>query len=715
MTTTLAPTAPAIPKESATPQTPVTRAIGTPIDRVDGPKKVTGAATYAFEYQVEGATYAYGVQSMIAKGRITAVDATAARALPGVVTVLWHENAPRLASSEDPELMVLQSDAVAYRGQFVTVVVAETSEIARQAGDLIAIRYAEQPHDVTLSADRDDLYKPAKLNAGYPADTESGDVEAALAAADVAIDHTYTTPAYHNNPLEPHATVATWGEDGVTLYDANQGPNTIQGDVARIFGLQPERVRVISPYVGGAFGSKAFTHPHVILTVMAARVAGRPVKLALTRRQMFALVGYRTPTIQRLRLGANRDGRLTAIAHDVVEQTATLREFAEQTAVATRTMYAGPNRRTTHRLARLDLPVPSIMRAPGECPGLYALESAMDELAIACGLDPIEFRIRNEPQVDPETGNPFSSRGLVQCLREGARRFGWDGRDPTPRVRRDGRWLVGTGVAASTYPTRRRPATTLARVDQAGCYTVRIAASDIGTGAWTVLTQIAADALDAPLERVRVEIGDSRLPRAAGAGGSMGTASWGSAIFEAAKNLAARLRDEYGGVIPAGGLEASGETGPNPEAERFAMHAFGAQFAEARVDMDSGEVRVPRLLGVFGVGRIMNAKTGRSQLLGGMTMGLSMALEEESVLDPRFGAYVNHDLAEYHIAVNADVGAVEVAWIDEDDPRVNPLGAKGIGEIGIVGTAAAIANAVYHATGVRVRDLPIRPDKLLMD
>ncbi len=627
--------------------------------------------------------------------------------------MLWHENAPRLASSEDPELAVLQSDAVAYRGQFVTVVVAETSEIARQAAGLIAIRYEEQPHDVTLSADRDDLYKPETVNPNFATDTESGDVDAALAAADVAIDHTYTTPTYHNNPLEPHATVAVWGEDGVTLYDANQGPNTIQGDVARIFGLQPERVRVISPYVGGAFGSKAFTHPHVILTVMAARVAGRPVKLALTRQQMFALVGYRTPTIQHIRLGADRDGRLTAISHDVVEQTSKLKEFAEQTAVVTRMMYAGPNRRTTHRLAGLDLPVPSIMRAPGECPGMYGLASAMDEMAIARGLDPIEFRIRNEPRVDPETGNPFSSRGLVECLREGARRFGWDGRDPTPRARRDGRWLVGTGVAASTYPTRRRQATALARVDQAGCYTVLIDASDIGTGSWTVLTQIAADALDAPLERVRVEIGDSRLPRAAGAGGSMGTASWGSAIFEAAKNLRARLRDEYGGVVPAGGLEASGETGPNPEAERFAMHAFGAQFAEVRVDMDSGEVRVPRLLGVFGAGRIMNAKTGRSQFLGGMTMGLSMALEEESVLDPRFGAYVNHDLAEYHVAVNADVGAVEAAWIDEDDPRVNPLGAKGIGEIGIVGTAAAIANAVYHATGVRVRDLPIRPDKLL--
>jgi len=691
------------------------RAIGAPIDRVDGPKKVTGAAPYAYEYPVDGATYASLVQSTIAKGRVASVDATAARALPGVVAVLWHENAPRLASSDDPELAVLQSDAVAYGGQVVAVVVAETSEVARQAADLVAVRYEEQPHDVTLSADRADLYKPEKVNPSFETDTASGDVDAALAATDVAIDHTYTTPAYHNNPLEPHATVAAWGDDGanVTLYDANQGTQRIQGDVATAFGLPPERVRVIAPYVGGAFGSKAFTHPHVILTVMAARVAGRPVKLALTRRQMFALVGYRAPTIQRLRLGADRDGRLTAIAHDVVEQTSTLKEFAEQTAVASRMMYAAPNRRTTHRLARLDLPVPTIMRAPGECPGMYALESAMDELAIARGLDPIAFRIRNEPEADPETGHPFSSRGLVACLREGARRFGWDGRDPTPRARREGRWLVGTGVAASTYPARRRPSTARIRVDQAGRYTVLIAAADIGTGAWTALTQIAADALEAPLECVTLELGDSALPRAPIAGGSMGTASWGSAIVEAAQKLRARLRDEHGGVIPPERLDVTGEAGENPAAREFAMHGFGAQFAEARVDMDSGEVRVPRLLGVFGVGRIMNAKTGRSQLLGGMTMGLSMALHEESVLDPRVGAYVNHDFAEYHIATNADVGAVEVAWIDEDDPHVNLLGAKGIGEIGIVGTAAAIANAVYHATGIRVRDLPITPDKLL--
>jgi len=678
-----------------------TRAIGAPLDRLDGPQKVTGTAPYAFEYPVAGATYAFPIQSTIAKGRVVSIDARAARALPGVVCVLSHENAPRLPGLHDAELAVLQSDAVAYHGQFVGVVVAETPEIARHAASLVAVRYEEQPYDVELRADRGGLYKPERINAGFETDTSSGDVEAALASAPIALDLTYTTPAYHNNPLEPHATIAVWSDDGesVTLYDANQGVYGIRDTVAATFGLPPERVRVIAPYVGGGFGSKAFAH--------------RPVKLALTRQQMFAVVGYRTPTIQRLRLGAERDGRLTAIAHDVVEQTAAIKEFAEQTAVATRMMYAAPNRRTTHRLARLDVPVPTIMRAPGECPGMFALESALDELAVVAGLDPIELRIRNEPESDPGTGRPFSSRGLVACLREGAERFGWQPRDPRPRARLEGRWLVGTGVAASTYPTRRSSSSALARVDGAGHYTVLIAASDIGTGARTVLTQIAADALDVPMERVHLELGDSALPRARIAGGSMGTASWGTAIVEAAGNLRARLRDELGGVVPPEGLEAPGEAGDNPEAQRFSMHGFGAQFAAVRVDADTGEVRVSRLLGVFAVGRIMNAKTARSQLLGGMTMGLSMALHEASVLDPRFGDFVNHDFAEYHIATNADVGAVDVAWIDEDDPHVNPMGAKGIGELGIVGTAAAIANAVYHATGVRVRDLPITLDKLL--
>ncbi len=691
----------------------ITRAIGMPLNRIDGVQKVTDAAKYAYEYPVEGVTYVFPVQSTIAKGRVVSIDASVAQALPGVVTVLSHENAPRLAPLDDAELAVFQSDAIAYHGQFVAAVVAETSEIARQAASLVAVRYEEQPHDVELRADRDDLYKPQRLITGDEPDTASGDVEAALASAAVSLDHTYTTPAEHNNPLEPHATTAIWSDEGATLYDANQGSHAILDAVASAFGLPPERVHVIAPYVGGGFGSKAFPHPHVILTVMAAQAARRPVKLALTRQQMFALVGYRTPTIQRIRLGADRDGRLTAIAHDVFEQTATIHEFVEQTAVATRMMYAAPNRCTTHRLARLDMPVPTIMRAPGECPGMFALESAMDELAIACGLDPIELRIRNEPAVDPESGHPFSSRNLVACLREGAQRFGWAQRDPQPRARRDGPWLVGTGVAASTFPVMQFPAAALAQVDHAGNYHVRIDATDIGTGAWTALTQIAADALEVPLERVQLEIGDSALPRAFVAGGSSGTASWGWAICNAASALRARLQEEFGGSIPADGLEASGAFETNPEAQQFSMHAFGAQFAEVRVNVDTGEVRVPRLLGVFAAGRIINPKTARSQLLGAMTMGLSMALHEASVLDPRFGDFVNHDFAEYHIATNADVGTIDVTWIDEEDLHVNPMGSKGMGEIGIVGTAAAIANAVYHATGIRVRDLPITLDKLL--
>src|SRR5712692_7624619 len=533
----------------------ITRAIGAPLNRIDGAQKVTGAARYAYEYPVEGVTYVFPVQSTIARGRVVSIDASAARALSGVIAVLWHENAPRLAPLDDAELAVFQSDAVAYRGQFVAAVVAEPLEVARQAADLIAVRYEEQPHDVKLRADRSDLYKPQSIALGYyQTDTFDGDVEAALASAAVSLDHTYTTPPYHNNPLEPHATTAIWSDEGVTLYDSNQGAHAIRDAVATAFRLPPERVRVIAPYVGGGFGSKVFPHPHVILAVMAAQMTRRPVKLALTRQQMFALAGYRTPTIQRMQLGAERDGQLTAIAHDVVEQIARIHEFAEPTAVPTRVMYAAPNRRTTHRLARLDVPANSWMRAPGECPGMFALESAMDELALACGLDPIELRIRNEPAVDPETGLPFSSRGLVACLREGAQRFGWAQRDPQPRARRDGPWLVGTGVAASTYPALQFPATALVQVDQAGTYQVRIDATDIGTGAWTVLTQIAADALEVPPERVQLEIGDSALPKAGAAGGSSGTASWGWAIVNAASALRTRLRDEHSGAVPAAGL-----------------------------------------------------------------------------------------------------------------------------------------------------------------
>jgi xanthine dehydrogenase YagR molybdenum-binding subunit len=691
----------------------IRRATGAPLNRIDGVQKVTGAAKYAYEYPVEGVTYVFPVQSTIAKGRVVSINASAAQALPGVLAVLSHEHTPRLAPTGNAELAVFQSDAIAYCGQFVAAIVAETLEIARQAAELVEVRYEEQPHDVELRADRTDLYTPQVVAPFYQPDTARGEVENALAQAPITLDLVYTTPAEHNNPLEPHTTLAVWNNDSVTLYDSNQGPHAVRDTVATAFGLPPERVRVITAYVGGAFGSKSSPHPNVILTVMAAQVAQRPVKFALTRQQLFALGGYRTPTIQRVQLGAGRDGQLTAIAHDVIEQTAAIHEFGEPTAVPARVMYAAPNRRTTHRLARLDVPANSWMRAPGESPGMFALESAMDELAIACGLDPIEIRLRNEPAVDPESGLPFSSRNLVACLREGAQRFGWARRDPQPRARRDGSWLIGTGVAASTYPSTQFPASALARVDQAGHYTVSIDAIDMGTGAWTVLTQIAADALEVSFERVHLEIGDSALPQASIGAGSTGTSSWGWAVFNAASTLRARLQEEYGGIIPAEGLEATGALQRNPEAQQYSMHAFGAQFAEVRVNVDTGEVRVPQLLGVFAGGRIINPKTARSQFLGGMTWGLSMALHEQSVLDPRFGDYVNHDFASYHIATNADVGTIDVAWIEEDDLHVNPMGTKGIGEIGIVGTAASIANAVYHATGIRVRDLPITLDKLL--
>jgi len=681
--------------------------IGAPMTRVDGPAKVTGTAPYAFEHPVEHPAYVHPVQATVARGRVRNVDTAAAEALDGVLAVLTPGNAPRLASTEDRELAVLQSDEVAFRGQLVGAVVAETSEVARHAASLVEVTYEVHEHDAALRADRDDLYAPDKVNPSFPTDTEQGDVDAALAAAAVTVDETYTTPMEHNNPMEPHTTVAVWAGEELTLYDSTQGVHPVRKTLSSVLGVDPEHVRVIAPHVGGGFGSKGDQHAHLVLAALAARrTGGRPVKLALTRQQMFALVGYRTPTIQHVRLGADADGGLTAISVDVVEQTSRIKEFAEQTGLPARHLYAAANRRTTHRLAALDVPAPSWMRAPGECPGMFGPEVAMDELAGACGLDPVELRIRNEPEVDPDSGKPFSSRNLVACLRAGARRFGWDGGS---RARRDGEWLTGMGVASSTYPVHALPGNSATiRYTADGRYRVEIGAADIGTGTWTTLTQIAADALGVEPDRVDLRIGDSALPPASVAGGSSGTISWGSTIVETAHVF----RDKFGDD-PGAGDEARGDMPANPDSERFAMRSFGAQFAEVRVHADTGEVAVSRLLGVFATGRIINARTARSQFLGGMTMGLSMALHEHSVLDERFGHVVNHDLAEYHIATNADVADIDAVWLDEADPHVNSLGAKGIGEIGIVGTAAAIANAAHAATGIRVRDLPITPDKLL--
>ena len=687
-----------------------TRSIGQPLARLEGRAKVTGAARYAWEHELADPLYVCPVQATIARGSVASMDIEAARALAGVVAIVTHENAAKIRSDENRELWILQSAGIGFHGQFIGAVIAESLEIARHAADLVRVQYDERPHDADFRSDRDDFYAPEKVNAGYPTDTAKGDADDALRSAEVVVDQTYTTPMEHNNPMETHTTVAVWDDGHFTLYDSTQGAHSLRKTLAPLFGIDADAIRVIAPHVGGGFGSKGTAHAHDVLACLAAQaVPGRPVKLTLTRQQMFQLAGYRTPTIQRIRLGASRHGRLTAISHDVIEQTSRIKEFAEQTAVPTRIMYAAPNRRTTHRLVKLDVPVPSWMRAPGETPGMFALEMAMDELATVCELDPIELRVRNDAEKDPESGKPWSHRDLVGCLRDGARRFDWDRRNPAPRARlRDG-WLVGTGVAAATYPRYRMPGSVaMIRYESDGRYVVRIGAVDIGTGTWTALTQIVADALDCRVEAIALDIGDTHFPNATVEGGSSGISSWGTAIVAAAR----AFRDKHG-ANPEVGSEASAASPDNPEEERFAMHSFGAHFAEVAVNAATGEVRVPRMLGVFSVGRIINPRTARSQFIGGMTMGLSMALHEHSVMDARFGEVVTHDFAEYHIAAHADVEDIDAIWLDESDPHSNAMGSRGIGEIGIVGVAAAIGNAVWHATGIRVRDLPITPDKLL--
>lgn len=685
------------------------RAMGSSPVRLDAEAKVTGAAPYAADHPQERRAHLHPVQSTIARGRITGIDTSRAEALDGVLLVLDRRSAPALAETEDTELLVLQRDEIAFRGQVVAAVVAETREIAREAASLVSVTYDEQRPHAGLCSDPGDQYAPEQVNGGFPPDTDEGDVEAALTESEVVVDETYTTAQQHNNPMEPHTTVALWEDEQLTLWDSIQGVHPVRSSLAPLLGLDPERVRVVSPFVGGGFGSKGKPHSHEVLAAMAAmQLPGRAVTFPMTRQQTFSLGGYRTPTISHFRLGAGRDGRLRAISHHTVQQTAQLQEFAEQTAVSTRSVYAAPHRRTAHRVMPLDVPVPFWMRAPGECPGMFAGEVAMDELAGACDLDPIELRVRNDTDIDPDTGKPFTHRDLVGCLREGARRFGWEDRDPRPGVRREGDWLVGTGVAASTYPAFTMPGNSaLVRYVQ-GRYRVEVGAADIGTGTWTALTQIAADALGCPIEEVQLRIGDTDLPVASVEGGSSGLSSWGATVVAAARAFRAEHGDR-----PREGAQTEADLPDSDVAERFAPHSFGAQFAQVRVNVDTGEIRVPRMLGVFSVGRVVNPRTARSQLTGGMVMGLSMALHEQGLLDERTGNIVNHDLAQYHVAAHADVEDIDATWLEEADEYVNPMGTRGIGEIGIVGTAAAVANATHHATGVRVRCVPLTPEKFL--
>ncbi|MBM9468529.1 xanthine dehydrogenase family protein molybdopterin-binding subunit [Nakamurella leprariae] len=686
---------------------------GVPRHRLEGGAKVSGAARYAAEYPLDGLVHAWPVLADIASGRITAVDEAAVTGMAGVLGVLWHGNAPRLQEPDTQMLNQLQDDVVHFRGEVVALVVATTPEQAREAAARLPVTFVARDHAVELREDDPDAYVPEEVNAGFPSVSEIGDPDGAFAASPVRFEATYATPGLHNNPMEMHATTAAYVDGLLTVYDSNQGGSGVQRSLAAALGLPPEHVRVVTEHIGGGFGSKGTARPNVVLAAMATMTHGVPVRLVLTRQHEFALVGYRTPTISTFRLGADRDGRLRSITHEVTVQTSRHEEFVEQAAVPTRHMYAAPDRRTRHHAVPLDVPIPSWMRAPGECPGMYALESAMDELAAELSLDPIELRIRNEPEVDPEEGTPFSSRHLVDCLRRGAELFGWDERAPRPRAMLDGRELVGLGVASSIYPAMVMPASASATATPDGRFRIAINATDIGTGGRTALAVLAAEVLGVGVDAVDLHIGHSDLPEAGVAGGSSGTSSWGWAVHKACRSLLDEIAGRGGRVDAPITVDAStaDDIQARPELARF---AFGAQFVEARVDVDTGEIRVPRILGVFAAGRIVNPITARSQFLGGMTMGLGMALMEHGEMDPAFGDYANHDLASYHVPVCADVRDMQAHWLDERDDDLNPMGTKGIGEIGIVGTAAAVTNAVFHATGIRVRSLPVLPEDMLL-
>jgi xanthine dehydrogenase YagR molybdenum-binding subunit len=711
--------------------------VGKPLDRVDGRQKVTGGALYAYEFE-QGPTIAYGyvVEASIGKGRIKSIDTGAAERAPGVMLVLTYRNTPKQGTGNHHVAHpVLTSPEVQYYGMPVAFVVAETFEEARAAAYLVRVNYDGTPGRYTLRSGLSEARAPhSELRP--PPDSAVGDFAGAFAAAPVQLDVTYTTPLQSHAMMEPHATLAMWEDDNLILHTSSQMLNQGRDAVARTLNIPAEKVRLISPFIGGGFGSKLWVNADAILAAIAARQLNRPVKTALTRQQVFHVTTHRSDTIQRIRIGTDRDGHILAIGHDVFSGNLWSEQTYEGAALQTRTLYAGDNRLTRHRLAPLDIPVASSMRAPGEAVGLLALECAMDELAEKLEIDPIELRIRNEAMEDPEKHIPYSSRHLIPCFQEGARRFGWGRRNAKPGQSRDGRWLVGMGVAAATRGNPLELSKANVRLGSDGLAVVRMAMTDIGTGTYTILTQIAAEMLGLPTERIRVELGDTNFPYASGSGGSFGAASSGSALFDACNKLRAKLaslagmepdsaRFADGRIEAAGqsrslmdlvgpeGIDADGEIRPGATSTEFSQQSYGAHFAEVGVDMDTGEVRLRRMLGVFTAGRVLNERTARSQAIGGMIFGVGAALEEAMILDPRFGFFVNHDLAEYHVPVHADVPDVDAIFLPELDAESNPLKSKGIGELGICGAGASIANAVFNACGVRVRDYPITLDKLI--
>ena len=719
--------------------------IGKPIDRVEGRLKVMGKAPYAHEV-IEGGEALYGfiVPATIAKGRVASIDASAAERASGVLLVLTHKNVPTQAAwgpKDAPDryarsIPQLGTDRVEYYGQAVAFVVARTFEQARSAARLVKVQYEAVAGEYEM-ATRLDKAEKQKAFFGQPlVDGSLPDFDKAFSGAAFKVDSKFTTPAHAAAPMEPPATLAYWTGDRLTVHCSAQLINSAQKGVASTLQISPDKVRVVSRYIGGGFGSKLPIYGDVILSALAARQLGKPVKTALTRQQMFHFTSHRSDTVQRVRLGATADGKLLAVGHEAWSNGARADNFFEPSSLQTRLLYATPTCYTPQYLVPLDLPVADSTRAPGEAVGMLALEVAMDELAEKLNIDPIELRLRNEATQDADKKIPFSSRNLVACMKDGAQRFGWNKRNAKPGQTRDGRWAVGMGMAAAIRSNVMETSKCDVELNRLGTLTVKMAMTDIGTGSYTVLTQIAAEMMGLPIERVRMELGDSDFPATPGSGGSWGAASSGSGLFDACTNLREKLAAKLGvkvadamfaeGRVSGGGksetlgslagvlgLKASGEIKNGAMAKEFSQQAYGAHFAEVAVNMDTGEIRMRRMLGVFAAGRILNEKTAKSQAMGAMIWGVGSALHEDAVVDKRDGHFVNQDLAEYHVPSHADIPNIEAHFLPEVDDKTNPLKIKGVGELGICGAGAAVANAVYNACGVRIREFPLTLDKVI--
>jgi xanthine dehydrogenase YagR molybdenum-binding subunit len=711
--------------------------IGQPIPRVDGPAKVTGQAQYAAEFRPFHLAFAAIVSSTVPRGHISAIDTAEAERAPGVLAVITHENCERLPYKElgkrpqvDPnsgeQLHVFQSAEVVFSGQPIAVVVAETQEAADGAARLVRVTYTvDEPTTVFQISDGK---PPSRETAevGRPAESARGDADRALGLAPVKVDIACGHAREHHNAMEPHATIAEWDGDRLTLYDKSQWVSNVRMEIAHIFGIPEANIRVISPFVGGAFGSALRTWPHVTIAALCARRVHRPVRVELTRRECFTAIGFRPLTRHRIALGADRDGRLQAIVHEAYGQTSTYEEYAETTLEPARTTYSCPNVRTQYRLVEMNTNTPCPMRAPGVSTGTLAVEMAMNELAEALGMDPLELRLRNYAERDESSDLPWSSKALRECYQVGAERFGWSRRPAAPRAMRDGGLLVGWGMASAIYHADRSACAAQAILYANGQAVVRTAASDMGPGTYTSMTQVAAETLGLSVEKVDVEIGDTDMPRAPVHGGSITMASVGNGVKAACEALREKLHALAGNEAGAppeeilrkhglDRLEAEAESKPGEESEKYASAAFGAVFAEVRVDPAFGTVRVPRLVGAYDAGRIVNPMIARSQCVGGMVGGIGMALLETAEWDERLGRVMNANLAEYLVPVCADVGALDVTFVPSEDTVFNPLGVKGLAEIALCGVAPAIAEAVWHATGKRVRDLPIRVEDLLAE